>query len=194
MPEPRPAPDKPACSGQLRRSQHVCPAHTRLPKAITAGGQLQRPRLPPARSNFGRRNTPTPPKPARPFICRPFRATQCQARPRCDVLRGLGRMHPPDSPRSSWQLTAGSDPDPRRLKQPQIPGQPLMSSPARRWRQRPIQGRPKGDSTCRTIAAISSSRTLEDDFACRAMEATPESKRRWAMPRPSRSASIRDLV
>lgn len=193
-PEPSPAPGKPARSGQVRCLQHVCAAYTRLPRAIAAGAHLQRPRCPPAKSNCGRRNTPTPPKPARPFICRAFGATQCQARLRGDVLGTLGSMHPPDPPQSSWQLTAGSDPDPGRLKQPQIPGQPRMSSPAGRWRRRPIHGRPKGDSTCRTTAAIPSPRTLEDDFACWAMEATPEPKRRWAMPRPARTASSRDLV
>ena len=143
MPQPSPAPDKPARSGQVRRMQHVCAAHTRPPRAIATGTHQRSPRLPPARSNLGRRNTPTPPKPARPFICRPFGATQCQARLRGDVLGSLGNMRPPDPPLSSRQLTAGSDPDPGQLKPPQIPGQPRMSSPARRWRQRPNHGRPE---------------------------------------------------
>lgn len=133
-------------------------------------------RIPPARSNFGRRNTSTPPNPACAFNCRPFGATQCRAQLQCQELGNLGDLglkYPPDPPRTSWRRTAGSDPDPGRLKQPQDPGRSLevippvgrqrrhqgpglsrMIPPAGRWRRLQIpvgdwqsQGRSLKDTT-----------------------------------------------
>ena len=170
-------------------SHNQCPCQKRRRNDRLARRALQRPKpdqppiSPPVQSNFGGRNTSVPPKPAcqeqsgpsqhaRAAEARlsqplpPVRGNSMPGTTQCRKFSDLGHMFPPDPPRTSWLPTAGGDPDPGRLKRPQVPG------------------RPRGDSTCQEIAATSGSRSFEDDSARQAIAATSRFSRRWTSPRP----------